>query len=124
MRLQLMKNFKKHTFILIFVAILVSGLVQANKSKENDALSVNSAKVTLTQAVNTALANVAGKAVNVEFSNDDGVAVWEIEVITTANKVYDVEVNAETGIFIKKELDTDDDENEDDEDDDEEDDDK
>jgi hypothetical protein len=119
-----MKNFKKHTFILIFVAILVSGLVQANKSKENDALSVNSAKVTLTQAVNTALANVAGKAVNVEFSNDDGVAVWEIEVITTANKVYDVEVNAETGIFIKKELDTDDDENEDDEDDDEEDDDK
>ena len=109
-----MKSLKKIT-LLITLSLVVFGasvVVQAKDSDENDAMSAKSAKVTLIQAVKVALEHIPGIAANAEFSTDEGQPLWEIEVITADNKVYDVEVNSLSGV-VTTHLDKADDEEDD-----------
>ncbi len=117
-----MKTVKKLAVITATIAVVAGTtfVAQAHNPTENDALGVNATTVTLNEAVSTALASVYGKATKADFSNDDGKALWEIEIIDSTNQVHDLEIDANSGVVVKNEIDTidheDDDEDEEHED--------
>lgn len=97
----------------IIAAAVISGVtlagasmaVQAKNAKENDAIAVTSAAITLEQAVNVAQQAVAGIPAKAEFSTDEGVAVWEVEIVDNNHQVVDIDIDANSGKVLKQEMD-------------------
>ncbi|MDH4098780.1 MAG: PepSY domain-containing protein [Nitrospira sp.] len=58
------------------------------------------AKVTIDQAIKTALEKVAGKVVEAELEKKHNKIVWEVEVVTAENKLMEVHIDAATGAVI------------------------
>ena len=58
------------------------------------------AKVTIDQAIKTALEKVPGKVVEAELEKKHDTLVWEVEVVTAENKVMEVHIDAESGAVI------------------------
>jgi len=101
---------------LLSVVLLGAGASAFAKDNEkNDAVKVNDAKVSLQEAVSSALLLVPGKAVKAEFSNDDDNAVWEIEILSADKQVHDIEINAINKKVMKNKMDKKDNEEKDDE---------
>lgn len=102
-----MKHLKKIIFVSVVVGLLTSTafIVGAKNVEHNDALAIQSATVTLHEAVMTALKLVLGKAVKAAFSNDDQLAVWEVEIVSVDQQVYDLEIDANHGTVVKHSLD-------------------
>jgi uncharacterized membrane protein YkoI len=94
----------------IIAAAVISGLTltgttmvaQAKSSSANDALAVTSSSVTLEQAIGFAQGAVAGTPAKVEFSTDDGTAVWEVEMIDKNQQAFDIEIDATSGKVLKQ----------------------
>ncbi len=61
------------------------------------------AKVTIDQAIKTALEKVSGKVVEAELEKKHNTLVWEVEVVTAENKVMEVHIDAESGAVIEVE---------------------
>ena len=61
------------------------------------------AKVTIDQAIKTALEKVSGKVVEAELEMKHDKLVWEVEVVTAENKVMEVHIDAESGAVIEVE---------------------
>ena len=79
-------------------AAIGGGAYAANKAdKEDDALAIVNAKVTLTQAVAAAEQHVGGKAAKAELEQSKGVWTFDVEVVKDAKTVMDVKVDAATG---------------------------
>lgn len=65
---------------------------------DNDALaSLAKAQISLGQAVAVAEAQAAGRAIQAELDSDRGAAVYEVEVVTSDSRVFDVTVDAVDG---------------------------
>lgn len=65
---------------------------------ENDAVAdLTRAKISLTQAVGAAEAQSGGKATRAELEGERGALVYQIEVVSTDSKVFDVKVDAADG---------------------------
>lgn len=99
--------------ILVVSAVALSLLgggvaAYASKGEANDALGVNQAAVSLTDAVTAALAQVPGKPAKAEFEQDEANAkpVWAVEIVTADGKVMDVTVDANSGTVLKQQADT------------------
>jgi uncharacterized membrane protein YkoI len=58
---------------------------------------VNTAKITLEEAVKNALKLVPGKAVEAEIGTESGRTVYEVEIIDQNHKTQTVLVDAQTG---------------------------
>lgn len=58
------------------------------------------AKVTIDEAVKTALEKVSGKVIEAELEHKHNKLVWEVEVVTAENKVMEVHIDAESGAVI------------------------
>jgi len=58
------------------------------------------AKVTIDQAIKTALAKVPGKVIEVELEKKYSKLLWEVEVVTAENKVMEVHIDAESGMVV------------------------
>ncbi|OQX07432.1 MAG: hypothetical protein BWK73_28110 [Thiothrix lacustris] len=112
-----MKTVTKLTASLVIASSLLGAAYvaqAAEKAGENDATGVQTATISLTDAVNAALVKVPGKASLAEFETDDtsGQALWKVEVVSDQG-VVDVEVDATNGAILKQAADTaDQDENE------------
>jgi len=61
------------------------------------------AKVTLDQAVKTALEKIPGTAVEAELEKKHGKTVWEVEILDADGKVTEVHIDAGTGTVIDTE---------------------
>lgn len=66
-------------------------------------------KITVEQARQTALARVAGTIIEEELEKENGRLVYSIEIKDKDGRVFDVEVDAETGAIFKVEREDDDD---------------
>jgi uncharacterized membrane protein YkoI len=113
-----MNKLIKLATVLVVSGGVMSGAYVAHASEhqgENDAVAINTAKVSMDDAVKTALSEVPGKPTLAEFENEDGRHEWKIE-ISSARGVYDVTIDAETGRLLHKSLDKPDHEEEDGED--------
>jgi uncharacterized membrane protein YkoI len=64
---------------------------------------VKDAKVTIDQAIKTALDKVPGTAVEAELERKHDKTVWEVEVLGADGKVTEVHIDAGTGTIIDTE---------------------
>lgn len=106
-----MKNLNRYiTAVLIPVGLAgVAYGAQAKESEKNDALSAAQASVTINSAIDRALAKVPGIVVAAEYENEDGKAVWEVEVLAANKSVHDLTIDASNGKILSNQNDSDDD---------------
>ena len=82
--------------------LLLAGLgggALAAGTAQNDALGINDAGISLTQAIAAAEQQVGGKASKAEYEDEDGRAVFEVEVLK-GNEVMDVQVDPADGTVL------------------------
>lgn len=60
-------------------------------------------RLTVQQAQDIALQRIPGQVLHVDMDLEHGVFVYEIFILTSQNRVYEVEVNANNGNIIKVE---------------------
>lgn len=91
--------------------------VQKDNDDEDDEVSTEErsrVKISIEQARKTALERVNGTITEEELEKENGRIVYSIEIRDANRKVYDVEVDAQTGAIVRIEEETDDDEEDDD----------
>ena len=81
------------------------GSAYATNAMVNDALAVQTARITLTQAVTAAEQHVSGKASRAEFEKHDDQWFFDVEVVS-GKKVMDVKVDPESGKVLAATEDT------------------
>jgi uncharacterized membrane protein YkoI len=86
------------TSAAVLYAIVISS-AHAEKSVENDALTIEEAKIGLAQAVTTAEQYVGGKAVHAEFEHHKKQSTFDVEVVKD-KKVMKVKVDSTSGKVI------------------------
>lgn len=91
---------QKYNF-LAFAACSAAAIATAYAavSPENDASAIESAKISITQAVTTAEQHVGGKAARAEYEHRKGQWVFDVEVVKN-KKVMDVKVDSTSGKVI------------------------
>jgi uncharacterized membrane protein YkoI len=62
-------------------------------------------KISAQEAINITLERLPGKVVDVVLDTEQGILVWEIEILTPQGVKYEVYVNANTGEIVKGALD-------------------
>ena len=105
---------KRNTLVTaIVVASAISGVSWIAAANANSDKAAQAAKVAIAQdqAVNIALQAVPGTVVESEFESEDGVTLWEIEILDANQQVTEVEVDANTGEILSQKVDNDTDEN-------------
>jgi uncharacterized membrane protein YkoI len=77
---------------------------KGKKGKEEHAADlVKEAKVTIDQAIKTAVEKVSGTAVEAELEKKHGKTVWEVEIVDAEGKVTEVHIDAASGEVIDTE---------------------
>ena len=92
----------KKILSIVAITLLSTTAIASNHaadSEQNDALSVTTAKISLTQAIDIAEQHLTGKASRAEFENHKDQMVFDIEVISD-NKVMDVKIDPESGKIL------------------------
>ena len=70
------------------------------KERTGKAEMAAAAKVTIDQAIKTALEKVSGKIIEAELETTHHKLVWEVDIVTADKKVMEVHIDAETGAVI------------------------
>ncbi len=104
------------TGITVLTILGASATVLANKDHgkrdsddcDSDAVSlVQNATLGIDEAMKIALADTPGKVIEAEIEKDDGLVVWEIEIVNNQNQVYEFEIDANSGAILENERDDD-----------------
>lgn len=64
-------------------------------------------RITMQQAMDIALQSVPGNVVHVDMDLENGVLVYEVFVLTSDNRIFEVEIVAKTGRILKIEQEND-----------------
>ena len=78
-----------------------------HSTKNRFGLLVNDAALTIDQAMSIALKEVPGKVTEVEIEKEDGKLIWEVSVLDDQNQTFELEIDANSGEVLEKELDDD-----------------
>ena len=90
----------RYFYTAIAAAVLATTTASfAAMDKQNDAMAIESAKVTLSQAVSTAEQHVGGNAVRAEYEPTKAGWAYDVEVVN-GTKVFDVRVDANSGTVL------------------------
>lgn len=100
-----MKRILTATALGVALAAGGIGAYAANQQGENDAMAISQAKIALVQAIQAAEQHANGKAAKAEFEHGRKGTYYEVEVVSSANQVFDVRVDANTGAVISSVLD-------------------
>lgn len=90
---------KIHLPVIAVLSMVTIGSAYAAKTIENDALALETAKISLTQAVTAAEQQAGGKAARAEFEKYKGRWIYDIEVVA-GKKVMDVKIDPVSGKLI------------------------
>lgn len=98
--MQATKTRYTYTYTAVAAAILATTTASfAAMDKGNDALGIDHAKVSMTQAVAAAEQHASGKAVRAEYERTKAGWAYDVEVANGA-KVFDVRVDAASGTVL------------------------
>lgn len=95
----------------LLVSVLTTGGVAGAAWAQNQ---TGSPALSATQAIEIALAEVPGDVQEAELETEDGVQIYDIEVLTADGVEMEVEINAETGMILEIDAEDDDDDADDD----------
>lgn len=100
---------KQKSSVVCALAMLVSApgaMMVADSAfgeEQNKLEMAAAATITIDEAIKTASENLAGKIIEAELERKHDKLVWEVEVVTTENKVMEVHIDAQTGVVIDME---------------------
>jgi uncharacterized membrane protein YkoI len=94
-----MYRYTKLSLLAIAIATTAAVAYAAKGGIENDALTINKAKISLSQAATIAEQHINGKASRAEYENSKQGWAYDVEVVNGA-KVFDVRVDADKGTII------------------------
>lgn len=99
---------KSATFLVIPACLLfgASTPLLADDDK-SDNFDLESVVVTIDQAISIANNEVTGTVVSSELESENGSLVWEVEVVDTSNKRFEIEIDASTGDVLEVEIEDD-----------------
>lgn len=87
--------------LLAIGTVLLSGAAAWSDDKDGKIADLlKDAKVTIDQAVKTALEKVPGTAVEAELEKKHDKTVWEVEVVGADGKTSEIHIDAATGAVI------------------------
>ena len=90
--------------VIIAVSMVVASTAAWSDDKEGKVADLlKDAKVTIDQAIKTALEKVPGTAVEAELEKKHGKTVWEVEVVGADGKVTEVHIDGADGTVIDTE---------------------
>ena len=95
-----------HTLSLFGVSALLLtsvGLALSHDGKKDDVTNLSTA-VTMEEAIKTAKTQFPGKVLEAELENEDGKAVYEVEIVNAAGEVREFEIDAQSGKILSSEL--------------------
>ena len=87
----------------VLTAVAIGTAYGAN-SPENDARTVQQAKISLTQAIAIAEQHVGGKAIHAELEDENGTLVYGVEV-ASGEQTTDVKVDVSDGRILSAQAD-------------------
>lgn len=90
---------KRLHYLAAIAAVSATAVGTAAYAMENDAMAIIHAKIPLTQAITTAEQHVQGKASKAEYEKTAAGWAYDVEVVQQ-NKVFDVKVDANSGMVI------------------------
>ncbi|MCS0588266.1 PepSY domain-containing protein [Massilia norwichensis] len=92
--------FRTKTLVVVAAFASTAGtLAFAAQKKENDALGVMNAKVSLVEAVSLAQQHANGRAARAEYEHSKRGWLYDVEVVS-GHKVFDVRIDAVNGAVI------------------------
>jgi uncharacterized membrane protein YkoI len=91
------------TSVLAISMLVLSTSAWGDDKEGKVADLVKDAKVTVEQAIKTAVEKVPGTVVEAELEKKHGKTVWEVEVFGADGKVTEVHIDAATGTVIDTE---------------------
>lgn len=104
---------KKHMVVaavVIGAIVIVGGMVwsaEKDKHKGEETKQVvamaMAAKITIDQAIKTALDNVPGKVIEAELEKKHDKTVWEVEILTAEQAIKVVHIDADSGSVVTTE---------------------
>lgn len=89
--------------VMVGIVLVLGSPAWSDKKKDGEgdvAALAKDAKVTIDQAIKTALEKVPGTAVEAELEKKHGKTVWEVEVLGSDGNVTEVHIDAATGAVI------------------------
>ena len=89
--------------VLTAAALGLIVVLPAWSGEENHADLVKDAKVTIDQAIKTALEKISGMPVEAELEKKHGKTVWEVEIVGSDGTVTEVHIDAGSGQVIDTE---------------------
>jgi uncharacterized protein YpmB len=85
--------------LFVGISLVATGPAWSDK-KGNVAEMAKEAKVTVDQAVKTAMEKVQGTVVEADLEKEHGKTIWEVEIVGADGKVSEVHIDATTGAVI------------------------
>lgn len=96
-----------HTFSLLGASALLLtsvGLALSDDGKEKNDVANLSTAVTMEEAINTATTQFPGKVLEAELENEEGKAIYEVEIVNAAGETREFEIDAQSGKILSSEL--------------------
>ncbi|GJL61986.1 MAG: hypothetical protein NPIRA04_06400 [Nitrospirales bacterium] len=89
----------KRYSIILFISLIAMGVSSGSAWAlfESKKELVNTAKITMAEAIEAAVKTVPGKAVAAEIDTEDDRTVFEVEIIDSAGKTKEVYIDGQTG---------------------------
>jgi uncharacterized membrane protein YkoI len=84
----------------------IQGTIRLSNTTVGEAVLVESAKISLQQAINAALSRENGTLQRVELQNEDGFLVYNVELVSADKKLHEVKVDAGNGSILRVDSDT------------------
>ncbi|MGE3978626.1 MAG: PepSY domain-containing protein [Nitrospira sp.] len=85
------------------IVLALGGIAMADKKGEKHKSKiemVETAKVTIDQAIKTASEKVPGHVIEAELEKKHDKTVWEVEIVTDDKMIKEVHVDADSGVII------------------------
>ena len=95
-----------HTFSLLGASALLLtsvGLAMSHDGNEKADVANLSTSVTMEAAIKTATTQFPGKVLEAELENEDGKAVYEVEIVNTSGEIREFEIDAQSGKILNSE---------------------
>ena len=103
-------NWNKAWYALPVVGAAIPAVVMMNRRRacmqevkeSDDRMLIEESNLDLTQALHTALKYVPGKPIEVELESDQGMPVWEVEIVPKkGGPTREVRIDAKTGDLLE-----------------------
>jgi uncharacterized membrane protein YkoI len=79
----------------------IQGTIRVSNTQDREVVLVESAKISIEQAVKAAVSRDNGAVQRVELENEDGFLVYNVELLSADKKLHEVKVDAGNGNILR-----------------------